>query len=181
MRNQRQSRVPLRYEDTVHNINNSKSTKRKTASNKKDNGNSKGSLGENEEFNSKEKNVKENNEVDNNRQDVNVMGVSKEKSVNLVCNGLETVENNEVNKGVFGNDDNEEQVSNDFTCDTPVSSLQHDNYDASRGNLDVNNKDDNCNISIDDNLNEPAKTFSYASMVRADDIPKDLEFIPTII
>nr|GEW63500.1 hypothetical protein [Tanacetum cinerariifolium] len=47
--------------------------------------------------------------------------------------------------------------------------------DRSYGKNDGNN----CNINIDDNLNEPAKTFSYASMVRADDISKELDFIPT--
>ncbi|GKD87953.1 hypothetical protein Tco_1359107 [Tanacetum coccineum] len=35
MRNQRQSRVPLKFEDIVHNINNSKQNKQKTASKKK--------------------------------------------------------------------------------------------------------------------------------------------------
>nr|GEU85615.1 hypothetical protein [Tanacetum cinerariifolium] len=43
------------------------------------------------------------------------------------------------------------------------------------------NNGNNYNINIDNNLNKPTKTFSYALMVKVDDIPKELDFIPAIV
>nr|GEV03542.1 RNA-directed DNA polymerase, eukaryota, reverse transcriptase zinc-binding domain protein [Tanacetum cinerariifolium] len=129
IRSQRQSRVPLRYEDTVHNINNSKTTKKK-------------------------------NEKRN--QSLNKAG-------------------NQVNDGVKDGDDFVKDVSNksterqnqeDAVLEGEVESCHSgDSVEDNNENLgDINNE-----VLPKQNLN------SYASMVKMDDMPKNLEFIPTVI
>nr|GEU85616.1 hypothetical protein [Tanacetum cinerariifolium] len=75
--------------------------------------------------------------------------------------------------GVFGSDVRKVHLNSDIQFDTPKCNSQ---MDRSYGENDGNNY----NINIDNNLNEPTKTFSYASMVKVDDIPKELDFIPAI-
>ncbi|GJY49347.1 hypothetical protein Tco_0439303 [Tanacetum coccineum] len=118
MRSQRQSRVRLRYEDTIHNINNSKTTKKKNDS--------------------------------KNRNKSNKEDVMFEEGEVESCNSGDSNEDVELNydgsKGVFGNADKE---------DTEVKK--------------------NNEVFPKQNLN------TYASMVKVDDIPKELDFIPTVI
>ncbi|GKD87347.1 hypothetical protein Tco_1358501, partial [Tanacetum coccineum] len=115
MRNQRQSRVPLRFEDIVHNINNLKTNKKKNgsknkSSNKKEYENFKeSSEGDGETRMSKGSNREDGEEISNTdenvgRKVVNDEEINKEKSMSSdgVWNYLYSVLNNEDNEGVFG-------------------------------------------------------------------------------
>ncbi|GKE46667.1 RNA-directed DNA polymerase, eukaryota, reverse transcriptase zinc-binding domain protein [Tanacetum coccineum] len=162
MRNQRQSRVPLRFEDTVHNINNSKQNKQKTASKKKSNSkeyvNNKDSVEGDGENSRNLGSTREEGEVisDNVEEEaLNDEGIYKEKCVNVDGNGndCDLVLNVEDTEGVFGTDDHEVYSSTEFDCNVPKSPLQND----------VRNK--GSNISQSTNVKLPnQKSFSYALM-----------------
>nr|GFA09996.1 hypothetical protein [Tanacetum cinerariifolium] len=109
MRQQRQSKVPLRYEDTIHNINNSKHSKQKTVSKNKSNSK--------EYVNSKES--------DDAVRD-------GENNVNLEPNR----EEGEENTGVFGTDDYEVHSSTDSDNKRPTSPLQGNNGNNCSPNAD---------------------------------------------
>ncbi|GKE28853.1 RNA-directed DNA polymerase, eukaryota, reverse transcriptase zinc-binding domain protein, partial [Tanacetum coccineum] len=225
MRNQRQSKVPLRFEDTIHNINNSKANKKKTGSKKKEHeiykesgeGNresrlSKGAYREdgvkisNSDGNvgSKGLNDEENNrelrmnldDVQNNLDSVlsnedieGVFGTAANKNQDNVvlkegevesCSSGDSDEDVDVHfdgdKGVFGNADKEEievQTNTAFDCNTPNCTMSNDmsNEEKHKENLGAKNNEG----LPKQNMN------SYASMVKMDDVPKNLEFIPTVV
>ncbi|GJS70063.1 RNA-directed DNA polymerase, eukaryota, reverse transcriptase zinc-binding domain protein [Tanacetum coccineum] len=130
MRNQRQSRVPLRFEDNVHNINNSKTNKKKIGSknksfNKKEHETFKeSSEGDRESRLSKEANREDGVEISNTEEnvgnnDLNDEETIKEKSINSddIQNNLDSVLSNEGIEGVFGTADNEEHTDTKLDCD----------------------------------------------------------------
>ncbi|GKB90626.1 RNA-directed DNA polymerase, eukaryota, reverse transcriptase zinc-binding domain protein [Tanacetum coccineum] len=171
MRNQRQSRVPLRFEDNVHNINNSKTNKKKIGSknksfNKKEHETFKeSSEGDRESRLSKEANREDGVEISNTEEnvgnnDLNDEETIKEKSINSddIQNNLDSVLSNEGIEGVFGTADNEEHSDTKLDCDISQSPMQGNN-----GN------------------NMDQMRSSYASMVKSYEVPWELDFIPTVI
>ncbi|GJX44527.1 RNA-directed DNA polymerase, eukaryota, reverse transcriptase zinc-binding domain protein, partial [Tanacetum coccineum] len=175
-KNRKDNLKSLRYEDTIHNINNSKQkTVSKNKSNSKEYVNSKesdavrdGEINVNLEPNREEGEVIRDKEVE---KVLNKEGIIKEKCVNVESNGIDSALglNAEENLGVFGTDDYEVNSSNDSDNNTPTSPLQGNN-----GN--------NCSPNADGSLPKPVhKSFSYASMVKSDAIPNSLDFIPTLI
>ncbi|GJR43471.1 hypothetical protein Tco_1311574 [Tanacetum coccineum] len=179
MRYQRQSRVPLRFEDTIHSINNSKQNKQKTASKKKNNSkeykNNKDSDEGDGENSMNLGSAREEGEVfsDNNGEEVlNDEGRFKEKCVNVDGKGndVEPVLNVEDIEGVFGIDVHKVYSSTEFDCNVHKSPL----------NNDEEIKENNVSQSTNDKLTTQ-KSFSYASMVKRDENPNSLEFIPTVV
>ncbi|GJU69887.1 RNA-directed DNA polymerase, eukaryota, reverse transcriptase zinc-binding domain protein [Tanacetum coccineum] len=119
MRTQRQSKVPLRYEDTIHNINNSKTTKKKNNSKKS-----------NSRINEAcEKEVVDDvgkgeyvlikdlgDGMDNSNHEDEVLQEGESLSGNGDKGEEDFVLNSGKNKGVFGNTDNEEVVVHNTVC-----------------------------------------------------------------
>ncbi|GJY31747.1 hypothetical protein Tco_0415242 [Tanacetum coccineum] len=78
--------------------------------------------------------------------------------------------NDEDTEGVFGTDDHEVYSSTEFDCNVHKSPLQND--EGIKGN----------NVSQSTNVKLPnKKSFFYASMVKSDEIPNSLDFIPRIV
>ncbi|GKD74349.1 RNA-directed DNA polymerase, eukaryota, reverse transcriptase zinc-binding domain protein [Tanacetum coccineum] len=97
---------------------------------------------------------------------------------NESCNGEKGNEdialNVEGHKGVFGNTEKEGKevhTHTDFVCNTPKS-LMFKGKSSDDVNVESVNGDSNDNVP---------KQNSYALMVKMDDIPKNLEFIPIVI
>ncbi|GJY68242.1 RNA-directed DNA polymerase, eukaryota, reverse transcriptase zinc-binding domain protein [Tanacetum coccineum] len=117
MRNQRQSKVPLRFEDTIHNINNSKANKKKTGSKKKEHEIYKESGEGNRESRLSKGAYREDGvKISNSDGNVGSKGLNdeennKELHMNLddVQNNLDFVLSNEDIGGVFGTAANKNQ------------------------------------------------------------------------
>ncbi|GJX08251.1 hypothetical protein Tco_0196183 [Tanacetum coccineum] len=80
--------------------------------------------------------------------------------------------NSRKNKGVFGSTDNEEVVVHDTVCnhESPIFIVMNE--------VVVNDE----NLTRNSNKDSPNKNLnSYALVVKIDEFPKNLEFIPTVI
>ncbi|GJT08314.1 RNA-directed DNA polymerase, eukaryota, reverse transcriptase zinc-binding domain protein [Tanacetum coccineum] len=192
MRNQRQSKVPLRFEDTIHNINNSKANKKKTGSKKKEHEIYKESGEGNRESRLSKGAYREDRvKISNSDGNVGSKGLNDEENNKELRMNLDDVQNNldswvividvdsafwMVIRGVYGNANKEEievQTNTAFDCNTPNCTMSNDmsNEEKHKENLGAKNNEG----LPKQNMN------SYASMVKMDDVPKNLEFIPTVV
>ncbi|GJS22552.1 RNA-directed DNA polymerase, eukaryota, reverse transcriptase zinc-binding domain protein [Tanacetum coccineum] len=103
---------------------------------------------------------------------MNDEGIYKEKCVNVDGNGndFEPVLNVEDTEGVFGTDVHEVYSSTEFDCNVHKSPMHND--ERIKGN----------NVGQSTNVKLPnQKSFSYASMVKSDEFPNTLDFVPTVV
>ncbi|GKC47082.1 RNA-directed DNA polymerase, eukaryota, reverse transcriptase zinc-binding domain protein [Tanacetum coccineum] len=154
MRSQRQSKVPSKFDDTIHSINNSKNNKNKSVS----------------------KNKRNDKNCDNNKDSVSKDG---ENIMNLETEREEEEVNNVVNVVNKEGDTRDDSVNGD----EHVVDLFSENIEGLLGSgvHEVHSSSTpDSNANIDDNLSKSSHS-SYASVVKNDDIPNSLDFIPTVI
>ncbi|GJR02332.1 RNA-directed DNA polymerase, eukaryota, reverse transcriptase zinc-binding domain protein [Tanacetum coccineum] len=152
MRSQRQSKVPSKFDDTIHNINNSKNNKNKSVSKNKSN----------------DKNCDNNKDLVS-RDGENIVNLETEREEEEVNNVEDVVNKEGDTRDDYVNGD--EHVADSKNIEGLFGSGVHEVHSSSTPDSNAN---------IDDNLSKSGHS-SYASMVKNDDIPNSLDFIPTVI